>query len=52
MSVREPKKMEFNDIAEYNQWVSSKYCFDDSIRICGLNILDDGKVIASYIKLY
>ena len=52
MSVREPKEIEFNDIAEYNQWVSSKYNFDNSIRLCGLNILDDGKVIANYIKLY
>lgn len=52
MSVREVQEIEFEDVAEYNQWVNSKYCFDDSIRVCGLNILDDGKVIASYIKLY
>ena len=52
MSVREQKEIKFNDIADYNKWISSKYCFDNSIRVCGLNILDDGKVIVSYIKLY
>ena len=52
MSIREPKEIKFNDIAEYNQWVSSNYCFDNSIRVCGINILDNDKVIATYIKLY
>lgn len=52
MGIREPKEIEFDDVAEYDQWVNSKYNFDDSIRVCDVNILDNGKVIASYIKLF
>jgi hypothetical protein len=52
MVIREVQEEKFENITDYNTWISTKYCFDDGIRVCGLNILDNGQVVAKYIKLF
>lgn len=52
MSVREPKIIEFDNIALYLDWYAEQYQAQNGIKVCGLSEIDNGRMKAEYIELF